>query len=487
MTPTRNQPRPAATDAAEPELLMLDPKTLLLDGNVRTTADLDQDFLDSIREHGVLVAISAVRTAEGHVRVRYGQRRTLAAIEVARTPVPVVITGTEQPATDAEQVARIVTQVHENKHRRGLNTADETAAVQQLAAFGLSAADIHRQVKGQRADVEHALAVAGSKLATKAVGRYDFLDLSQAATVAEFESDAETVKALIAAAKKSPGTFEHLAQRLRDERAREQELADARQKLTDAGVALIDRAKFSDMGVKTLQELSADANSAAPLTANKHKNCSGHAAYVSRSWTGKAETLYVCTGWKAAGHRLRGGAAPAAALSPAEREKASAERREVRDNNSAWRSAETVRRAWLQTLLARKSAPKGAAAFVALELVHNPHELSQATQWSGNPMLRDLLGCKTQAALVAASQKASDARAQVLTLAFVLAAYEAKTGTHTWRSEDAGVARYFAFLAAQGYELAEVERLCLPTPSTRSRREKPAAPAANMADEQVAS
>ena len=73
----------------------------------------------SIREVGVLMPIVAVRTAEGAVRVRYGHRRTLAAIEADRPTVPVIVTGSD----DADDVARIITQWHENEHRAGLYTA----------------------------------------------------------------------------------------------------------------------------------------------------------------------------------------------------------------------------------------------------------------------------------------------------------------------------------------------------------------------------
>ena len=56
----------------------LDPRTLLVDVNVRHTATADKDLVASVREVGVLQPIIAVRTADGQVRVRYGHRRTLA-------------------------------------------------------------------------------------------------------------------------------------------------------------------------------------------------------------------------------------------------------------------------------------------------------------------------------------------------------------------------------------------------------------------------
>jgi hypothetical protein len=44
-------------------------------------------------------------------------------------------------------------------------------------------------------------------------------------------------------------------------------------------------------------------------------------------------------------------------------EQAKAERQRVLRNNKAWRASESVRRNWLKTFIARKSAPKGSASF----------------------------------------------------------------------------------------------------------------------------
>jgi ParB family chromosome partitioning protein len=58
----------------------LDPTILLIGENVRDNAALDSHFVASVREHGVLQPITAIRTDTG-IEVRYGQRRTLAARE----------------------------------------------------------------------------------------------------------------------------------------------------------------------------------------------------------------------------------------------------------------------------------------------------------------------------------------------------------------------------------------------------------------------
>src|SRR5438045_3880569 len=107
----------------------VDPASLLVDHNVRSDVALDKEFLASIRDLGVLVPIVAVRTPEGALRVRYGKRRALASVEIGHTGVPVVIVGDE----DADEIARIVSQWHENEHRAGLGTSDKLAAVEQLS------------------------------------------------------------------------------------------------------------------------------------------------------------------------------------------------------------------------------------------------------------------------------------------------------------------------------------------------------------------
>ena len=55
----------------------INPTDLLVDLNVRQDLHIDKTLIDSIRDHGVLQPIIAVRTDEGP-RVRFGHRRTSA-------------------------------------------------------------------------------------------------------------------------------------------------------------------------------------------------------------------------------------------------------------------------------------------------------------------------------------------------------------------------------------------------------------------------
>jgi len=170
----------------------IDPSLLLVDRNVRRDAAPDKTLVESVRDLGVLVPIVAVRTDAG-VRVRYGHRRTHAAIQAGQATVPVWVFDTDHADSDTD---RIVAQWAENEHRAALTATDRLAAVEQLSAFGVSAAQITKRLKTKRTQVDAALAVAASPLAKKATERYEFLTLDQAAVLAEFDAgdDADTLR-----------------------------------------------------------------------------------------------------------------------------------------------------------------------------------------------------------------------------------------------------------------------------------------------------
>ncbi len=220
----------------------VDPRTLLVDVNVRADARVDAALVDSIRDLGVLQPIVGVRTAEGTVRVRYGHRRTLAAVEAGLRTVPVLVVG-DEATTDADHVDRLVGQWSENEHRVGLSVTEKAAATAQLAAFGLSPAQIARRTRTARADVTAALVVAGSPATAPLIDAHH-LDLPQAAVVAEFADDPAAVDSLVRAV--GTGQFPHVAQRLRDARADAKDRADTTDRLTAAGFRVVDRPNWGD-------------------------------------------------------------------------------------------------------------------------------------------------------------------------------------------------------------------------------------------------
>jgi ParB family chromosome partitioning protein len=95
---------------------------------------VERDFIASIRDHGVLVPVIAVRTSEHQIRVRFGHRRVLAAIQAGLPSVPVLVVANEG-GDDAAQVERLVTQYAENQHRTGLSTAEQVGVAAPTRSF----------------------------------------------------------------------------------------------------------------------------------------------------------------------------------------------------------------------------------------------------------------------------------------------------------------------------------------------------------------
>ena len=148
-TRTRSTTNDDQANMSGPRVQHLDPAGLLVDVNVRQDTRLDKDFIASIRDHGVLVPIIAVRTSDGGIRVRFGHRRVLAAIEAGHPTVPVLVVA-DEATDDTAQVERLVTQYAENQHRTGLSTAEQVGVAAQLAAFGVSPAQIARKTRMPR-------------------------------------------------------------------------------------------------------------------------------------------------------------------------------------------------------------------------------------------------------------------------------------------------------------------------------------------------
>lgn len=110
--PTTKVPQ-AGSDHPIGTLEHLDPATLDIGDNVRDEASLTEEFLASIAENDVLVPITGVRDRDNAavVRVRNGQRRTLAAREVGLTTVPVYVLPSPIAAAGEESIDRIVHQI----------------------------------------------------------------------------------------------------------------------------------------------------------------------------------------------------------------------------------------------------------------------------------------------------------------------------------------------------------------------------------------
>ena len=428
----------------------LNPHTVEVDGNVRDDPALTKQFIASIKENGVLVPITAVRAQDGTVRVRTGQRRTLAAREAGLQRIPVYVIG----AGWEDTTQRTIEQLVENDHRTTLTPVQRVHGIQQLLDDGLSLTKVAKKLAVSRERVQASQAVAGSQTATEALQNGQ-LSLTEAAAITEFEGDERALQRLLSAG--SSYNFEHTLSMLREQRGTAQRLAAAEQEWRDKGYTVLERMPASwdpdfvgwDFLLKDGQPLTEDF-----VTDPKHWAVTlWEDTVITRKDTGaevyddevdwgtrdnpdaqpeegklhvdavvEAEAIvpefYYCIDLAGAGLtanerfvRFSGQAAqqldaeggnsdsgnvdrvdeigPVLVDEKAEAEKR--ERRQVLALNKLGDAALNVRRQFVRNLLARKTPPKGAAIFVAGRLSGDPHLLSD---YRADEITAELLGAE---------------------------------------------------------------------------------------------
>jgi ParB family transcriptional regulator, chromosome partitioning protein len=465
----------------------VNPNTLIIGTNIRSNPDVPKWFVDDIEERGVRQPIPVRGEPDNYV-VRTGQRRTLAACEawaraLAKGQQPRLVPVWVEPdlITDeaTAEIDRIIDQLGENEHRLANSDADEARATQQLMDLGLSAGQIAKRRHIATKRVKTAVQVAKSTTAMDLLNKGLIEDITQAVVIADFGDDQDAVQQLTAVATTKPEQFDHIAQQLRDAREETRIRAELAAQLVEQGVTVIERpASLHDGPIRKLSDLrpTTESKSGTELTAEAHKDCPGHAAFVGNAgtWRPVAERwaiYYVCTDPKAHGHtdRYTLTLTSGRQSGPMTTEQ-KAERKKVVANNKAWRSAETVRLKWLKNFLHRKSAPKNAVAWVATMLAEGSHPMRKAME-NDHELAIDLLGMpkpdvpsyyrRTAHPITTAIENATPARANVLLLALVVAALEKSVGTHTWKGATSEAKAYFRQLESWGYALSDVERLVI--------------------------
>lgn len=439
-----------------------DPRDLLLDANLVDRTP-DQDLIDSIRELGILQAVTGYRTADGRIRIWLGHCRVLAAIEAGRL-VPVDVIASE---ADGDDITRILGQLDENTRRKPLTAADHAVGIDQLFDLGMTADDIEKRGRIRRDHIEQARAIRASAAATAAAAARPSLTIDQAAAIAEFDTDDKAVKELGAAAEDGDGTFRHAVARLRTDRAEAEARAELVDRFEAEGITVA--GKFPGHEIRLDNLTTADGKK---ITLRNHKKCPGRSVYLNRTWTADKGHQWVpwhfCADPKANSHvKISGGRSTSGDDLEAQRR----ERQLTIAGNKAWRTAQGVRREWLTGILAGKTPPKGAMRFVAESLGRADDALQRALGGYGatHETGRELLGFATPDsgygpgrvhALGDAIAKASDGRAQVMGLALILGAYESAADVHVWRrpAESPVTSRYLHALAAWGYQLSPIER-----------------------------
>ena len=483
------------TDQPIGTLEHLDPALLDIGDNVRDDAGLSKAFIANIAENGVLVPITAVRDVERPevIRVRNGQRRTLAAREAGLPSVPVYVLSSSAADASQETIDRIVHQIVTNDQKLDITDAQRARGIQQMIDAGMSMTKVAKKLSVGKGAVKAAHTAAQSAIAMDALASGQ-LSLVEAAAITEFEDMPGAVERLMRSA---GGTwFEHTVAQLRQERDTAQARAHAAQPFADNGftileqrpdswdpaciplhhlvtaegdeaddtavsdpahwaVYLVDDTALCDVETgEIVDEQSVDWDTedlpdATPAEGLLHANtvtdkevftpdyyCLDYrsAALTPQSWFARQAGLVDTDTGEAVDldDEAREAARQQAAIDKAETEKR--ERRKVLALNRLGDAALGVRREFVKKLLARKTAPKGAGLFVADCLARDSVLLTNNNALDTTAELLGVDSGQAVAKLVADLPANGDGRAQVITLALVLGALESRTPKDAWRN-----------------------------------------------------
>jgi ParB family transcriptional regulator, chromosome partitioning protein len=488
------------------QLQYVDPNILVIDENIRDNPDVS-DILASIKQHGVLIPLTGVQSPEGHIFVREGQRRVIAAREAGLTTVPVYVTTDAAGSDTARTIERVTHQMVTNDHRQALTAAQRAKGIDQLILAGVSPTKVAKSLGMQKKTVDAAATAATSAKAMAALEGGQ-LSLEQAAVVAEFEADAEAVDYLVKAA--TDGDFKHRAQQLRQKAIARAAHTEAAKPYAEKGHTILDMdfrpwlrehpsmfelrtidggevtedqvAQHPECWAVHLREGSAyvdtrtneivDENSidwdVEGDDATAAEDGFVHPKYIAEQDAYEAE--YYCLNPEAAqvitaadpAQGARAGYGETEEQAQSRRDAERTEKRKVIALNRLGAAAQQVRQIWVCKLLERKTPPKGAGIFIARQLAQHPSLLThnKAAETAGALLGHDSPDHHAIAKTVDELSPTGDARATVITLGLVLGAVESLTPKDSWRHTWGQYSKeYLGFLAANGYELAPVERV----------------------------
>ncbi|WP_434513179.1 Nucleoid occlusion protein (plasmid) [Clavibacter nebraskensis] len=436
----------------------LDPNTLIIEENVRPSADLTREFVRSITANGVLTPVLARRDAEGRVLVRAGQRRTLAAREVGLTTIPVhIIEGDDATAE------RIVQQLVENDQRSALTDVERTVAFKQLSLEGMSMATISKRTGTGPRVVKKTLAVANTPSAAAALTDHQ-LTLDQAAALVEFDEYPEIQSRLIETARTRPAQFDHELRFSQQERARKQAVQAVAADHESRGYVIVDPQNPEHADFVPVRDLVTVEGGDALLTPERMDALDGRGVRVV-AYLREPEAVYYLRDPEAVGYRRdesTGTPTSPATGAGSQSEEQKAERRRVIANNKAWAAAESVRREFVAALVTRKALPKDAAQVIAAGLTTHRHQVGRAVE-EGSQLAHEFLSVEREYGYYGDALgkllAATPTKAQHVALAVVLGGMEGAMSRESWRSVSAPDAAYLRQLAAWGYTLSEVEQI----------------------------
>lgn len=272
----------------------------------------------SVAEIGIIQPVVLVKSGRRYVTA-VGHRRIKAATMAKLTTVPAVV------AKDWDAAAQLDRLMAENTQRKDMTAVEKARGLQSMLDLGATEARVSTITGVSVADIRHvAPIIKQAKAISKDAG---MATLEEAAALAEVADVGDDFRLLLASV--GSGQFSHTFERIKQNRAREAKRSELAAKLEAEGVRVI--TENYGQNISGLGMLG--------ITPDDHKDCEGHAAYLS--YSGDAISYY-CT--KANLHRA--GAAPGGGLTDEEK----AARRAKREGKLAWAAATAVRREHLKLL-----------------------------------------------------------------------------------------------------------------------------------------
>ena len=442
-------------------------------GNVRRDIRLDQEFLDSIAELGILTPLRITPDGTCGYRVIEGHRRLAAAEQLGHAEVPYDLAAERE----GDEAGQFLDMYAANHHRKGLSTLEEADALFAASANGASKRRIRKATGLSPDEVASALKAGGmSGLARETAAAFgQSITLDQAALFAEFADDEAAINQIMNDICNGR-TGQHVAERLRQERADEAARQQLTAQLAANGYQITDEYPGARLLLTYLTHDGQD------LTPETHAACPGRTVHLS-SYNPPLVT-HFCTDPDSHGHtsRFPGTALPDlsgsgttgtdGADTPPAPETAPAPdpaRGLVIEGNKAWTAAANVRKRWLAgSLLARRTTPREVMPFITAQLLEMPAPVRDAiTRASRSSLFHEITGGTIRHDENTGTWPAG--RLPIAILAVIAASYEERMdgdqGRFTWRTDrrftqcprdDAGA--YLKFLALVGYELSPIEQ-----------------------------
>ena len=474
---------PSAVEETHDQIVRLDPTLIVRDAyNARTIdTEPDGDLKASVAELGVQDPVHVRPLENGTYGAFKGWRRAQAQQAANATAEADGRPSRKIPAIVRADLVGNDAMTHllsliENDHREQMHDRDRVKAIETLALIDVSEeqrAKMARALKIKRAELRAAREAArldDAQLHRASVQGFDLMQMAEMADVSDVSRAAQVLEEAHAkdAGEEGGGRghWDQALARLRQTKADTEARQAALDALEKADIPLLP--DYFPWGTKDTSRPLTDLRTplGAPVTADKHAYCSGHAARLDEEF----QPVWYCSDPAAYGHKVRPGAKPTK-QSMTEKEKEA--RARTIAGNKAWKTARTVREDFVRRLCKGKSLPEAVRQLALRTVMSPPYLYAKWCEKGGTEAVAQFLGVPDPNADASRYSREGDpfddlvsrqgkARGWHQVFAQVAAAFEySMREPKAWQGLDRHQAAYLLCLKAEGYRLSDVEELAV--------------------------